>query len=122
MAQAGYSARIFENQTLDTTTNAAVYSTPFSGRKGSLWSLHYVWGGTPTSAITLWESNKVKPDQTDDTDWVQNSDVTFTNPAADTGKIIINVGNSASLWYRLKVVTSVSTGTFDTWAFAGKGS
>ena len=103
--------------TIDTTTNATIYSKPFSMQLGTVGSLHFIWTGTPTSEITFWESNKgEKPSLADDTDWVQNTDITFTQPTANASKGFYNFGNSGARWMRLKVVTTVSSGTFTCWA------
>ena len=105
----------YAEQDLDSTTNATVYSSTISTKYAPNWSIHYQWtkvGGTgATSTITLWASNIREPDASDDTDWVQNTDVTFTDPADDSGKALIEVGNSGAKHYRLKIVTASGTST-----------
>ncbi len=111
---------IMDAVTINTTTGATVRSKPFSMQYGTIASLHFIWTGTPTSTITLWESNKGEKPSTDDTDWVQNTDITFTQPAGSASKGLYNFGNAGARWYRVKVVTSVSSGTFTCWANTAK--
>lgn len=114
-------AKIMDAVTVDNTTNATKYSQPFSMQYGTVGSLHFEWTGTPTSTITLWESNKgekpgMNPSTSSDADWVQNTDITFTGPAGGASKGLYNFGNAGARWYRVKVVTSAGSGTFTCWA------
>lgn len=102
----------------DTDPTGTSYSTKFSMKKGSLFSLHIINGGL-TGTLTLWVSNKTNPDESDDTDWVENTDVTFT-ALAGASKEMINAGNAAARFYRVKYVHTSGTGDLDIWANFGE--
>lgn len=83
---------------------------------GSQFSLHIVFasGGSDLEAnIELWVSNKENPDETSDTDWVQNTtDITFTGiSAAASAKEEHTVGNASHQWYRISVNRTAGSGT-----------
>lgn len=101
----------------ETNPTGTTYSDKFSMRKASLFSLHIINGGV-TGTLTLWESNLPNPGLDDDTDWVQNTDVTFT-ALAGASKEMINAGNAASRWYRVRYVHSSGSADLDIWANFG---
>ena len=101
----------------ETDPTGTKYSTVFSLKQGSLFSLHIITGAI-TGTLTLWVSNMDDPGLTDDTDWVQNTDVTFT-AIAGASKEMINAGNAAGRFYRLRYVHSSGTGDLDVWANFG---
>lgn len=69
------------------------------------------WTGTPTGTFTLWFSNKDVPDETSDTDWVQDATWAPTNPAGAASKAAYAIGNLSHRWVRVKYTNSASTGT-----------
>lgn len=90
---------------------ATVYSDKFSTQWAEVWSTHLEWADDAADfavTVTLWASNKSTPDETDDDDWVQmvaanNYDgLPGGNPAAGSGKDLVDVGISGALWYRWK--------------------
>ena len=101
-----------------TNPTGTSYSNKFSMKKASLFSLHSVYGGL-TGTLTLWQSNLPDPDPDDDTDWVQNTDVTFT-ALSGASKQFQNAGNAAARWYRVKYVHGSGTGDLDIWANIGE--
>jgi hypothetical protein len=101
-----------------TDPTGTVYSDVISLKLGSLFSLHIITGAV-TGTMTLWVSNKDNPDLDDDDDWVENTDVTFT-AIAGTSKEMINAGNAAGRFYRVKYVHSSGTGDLDVWANYGE--
>lgn len=122
MSQATYFGKPFDAQAIDTGSNVTVYSEKFSMKRGSIWSLHVVWTGTPTSTVTLWQSNVEIPDESDDTDWVENTDLTMPAPAGSASKAFLNAGNAGARHYRLKVVTGSGSGTITAHVCGGKGA
>ena len=102
----------------ETDPTGTVYSEPFSMEHGSLFSLHCVYGGL-TGTLTLWQSNIPDPSLTDDTDWVENTDVTFT-ALSGAGKQFINAGNAAAYKYRVKYFHGSGTGDLDVYANKGE--
>lgn len=95
----------------DAVAVATYYSRPFQGKNGRPLSVHVQVTGTPTGTFTLWYSNKLKPDTANDNDWVQDSGFAPTNPAAGTAKFFTPIGNLVAKHARLKLVTTLSSGT-----------
>ena len=121
MSQAGYDKEIFADDNVMTGT-ATIYSDRFSMRKGSLFSMHFSYAGsTPTGTLTLWNSNKADPDPDSVTDWVENTDVTFTAIAGD-GKQFHTIGNAAAKFYMVRYVNASGTGVLVCDLFGGKGA
>ena len=116
---ADYNSEIFIDDNVMTGT-ATIYSDRFSMKRGSLFSLHLSYAGsTPTGTITLWQSNKPDPDPDSVTDWVQNTDVTFTAVAGD-GSQFINAGNAAARYYMVRYVNASGTGVLECWTNVGE--
>lgn len=120
-AQGGYSKRFYEGEAVSSTNT--YYSDRWSMLKGSIMSIHLI--AEQTSALvgtwTLCQSNKPNADPSSDTDWEQNTDVTFTAVSGDTSQFL-NIGNAGARWYRLKYVNTSGTGTIDAYILAGKGA
>ena len=87
------------------------YSWPWSGRLADGYGLHVNCTGTLTGTFTLWMSDKQKPDLSSDTDWVQDTGFTPTNPAGGVAKFRDDGGNAKSEWKRLKYVHASGSGT-----------
>lgn len=98
------------------TGTSTVYSLPMSASRAAYWSVHLVWSGTPNGTFTLWTSDVPQPSLADDTDWVQDTSFSPTNPAGSAGKMMDFVGNGACRWWRIKYVNSSSTGTLKGYA------
>ncbi len=94
---------------------ADAYSNKFHIKHGSNWSAHFVYTGTLSGTIELWASNKPKPSEANDTDWVKNATFTVTNPAGGSDKAFIEVGNSSGYHYRFKYVDTSGTGSIEAW-------
>ena len=102
----------------ETTPSGSTYGESFSLKRGSLFSLHIINAGL-TGTITLWASNLDSPGLTDDTDWVQITDVTFT-ALSGASKEFINAGNAAGRFYRIKYAQTSGTGNLAIWANYGE--
>jgi hypothetical protein len=83
-------------------------------------SLQLDFSGTGlTTAVTIWASNHANPDVTTDTAWVDiSADVNgiptiTTLTGTDVSMITIPRPFSASLHYKVKLVTSAGTGTLN---------
>lgn len=98
------------------TGTSTYYSTPFSADNGRPVSLHLVWTSTPTGTFTLWYSNKPNPSLADDTDWVQDTTWSPTNPAGSASKAFYTIGNLTAVRCRVKYVNASSSGTIIGWA------
>lgn len=92
------------------------YSTAIGAVDGQAVSFHCVWTGTPTGTFTLWYSNKPNADASSDTDWVQDTTFSPTNPAGSASKSFVTVGNLTALRVRLKYVNASGSGTIAAWA------
>tara|TARA_R110002020_G_scaffold207256_3_gene412684 strand:+ start:26516 stop:26854 length:339 start_codon:yes stop_codon:yes gene_type:complete len=93
------------------------YSNKFSLKNASLFSLHVINSGL-TGTLTLWVSNKPDPDAAV-ADWVQNTDVTFTALAGASTEMI-NAGNAAGRWYKVRYVHASGTANMEIWANFGE--
>jgi hypothetical protein len=96
------------------------YSSKIGGRDSDGCALHLQWTGTPTGTFTLWMSDKPYPSETDDSDWVQDTGFSPTNPAGAAGKMRDDMSNAKARWKRVKYVNSASTGTLFGWASVSK--
>jgi hypothetical protein len=114
-----YNAKIFDDGAMASTNT--IYSERFSLKQGSLFSLHLEWtedSASLTGTFTIWESNKPDPDPDSVTDWVQNTDITFT-AVSGAGSEFINVGNAAARFYMVRYVNATGAGTLQCWINAG---
>lgn len=110
--------KIFDDGAMASTNT--IYSKRFSMKMGSLFGLHFEWAGTsPSGTLTLWQSNKPDPAVDSVTDWVQNTDVTFTSPAGSDSKSFLNVGNAAARWYMVRYVNASGSGALQCWVNFG---
>lgn len=92
------------------------YSDVWSGKFADVWDIMLQWTGTPTGTFTLWATDKGDPGLADDSDWVQETSFTPTNPAGAAGKMRDNAANATGRKWRLKYVNSAGSGTLFGWA------
>lgn len=90
------------------SSTSTYYSLPWMSDDGQ--NIHHYWTGTPTGTLTLWYSSKDHPLLTDDSDWVQDTGFTPTNPAGSAGQSMDNSSNSKSKWKRTKYVNASGSG------------
>ena len=111
----------FKQQSIAISTTAA-YSDKIGMRLGTIFSAQFDWLASNSLTVTLWQSNKEAPDLTDDTDWVENTDLTL--PTADTtGKGFANASAAGARWYRYKfVLTAGGTDTLTLDVAVSKGA
>ncbi len=81
-------------------------------------SVHAVWTGDPTGTFTLQVSNKPKPDDATDTDWITWTPGTaIVNPAGSASQAMLIFDDARGApcpcrWARVKLVVSgVTSGT-----------
>lgn len=98
------------------------YSKVFGGAHSDGQSLQLEWTGTPTGTFTLWMSDKPNPDETDDDDWIQDTDFTPTNPAGSAGKMGDPAGNMKSNLKRIRYVNASGSGTLKGWVTVARGA
>jgi len=105
----------YEDHIYDQTNPTGnTYSKRISMKRASLFSLHIEYGAL-TGTITLWQSNKADPDPDSDTDWIQNTDVTFDALSGSGSSQFINAGNAAARYYKVKYAHTSGTGDLDIW-------
>jgi len=115
-----YNAEIFANDNAMASTNT-IYSERISMKQGSMFSLHIInteTTATVTGTITLWQSNLPDPNPDSVTDWVENTDVTFTG-VSGAGSQFINAGNSAARFYMVRYVNGTGAGVLSCWVNVG---
>lgn len=66
--------------------------------------------GTLTGTFTLWYSDEDQPALATDTDWVQDTSWSPTNPAGSTTKVKYVVSGLRGKWARVKYVNGSGTG------------
>lgn len=94
---------------------ATIYSDIWAGTHRDGYGLHIAYTGTLTGTLTLWMSDKPFPSVADDTDWVQDTAFSPTNPAGAAGKFRDDTGNAKSMHKRLKYVGASGAGTLFGW-------
>jgi hypothetical protein len=77
--------------------------------------------GTLAGTFTLWYSDEDQPGLADDTDWVQDSTITFTQPAGSATHIKYAVTDIPGAWYRIKYVHTSGTGSLKGYASRANG-
>lgn len=87
------------------------YSDVFSGAEADGYGLQLEWTGTPTGTFTLWMTEKANPSLADDTDWVQDTGFSPTNPAGSAGKFRDDTTGAKAFRKRVKYVNASGTGT-----------
>lgn len=113
-ADSGASGRAADGVAVSGTNT--YYSAPISGKQADGAGIHLQWTGTPTGTFTLWCSDKPHPSLTDDSDWVQDTAFSPTNPAGSASKMRDDTSNAKSKWKRVKYVNASGTGTLYGWA------
>jgi len=101
--------------TLDGTTTTN-YTGIIIVPRATVVSVQLVWtatSGSLNATATLQETNHPFPDSDTDTDWVDNADVTFTDPAGSDSKELENIGNMGASTFRIKFARSSSSGDRD---------
>lgn len=98
------------------TGTTTYYSTPIRIESLFRVSVHAEWTGTPTGTFTLWTSNKPKPIDSTDADWVAWTPGTaIVNPAGAAGKatLIWDDARGAGCpcrWVHVKYVNASGSG------------
>lgn len=95
------------------------YSQPVGVPDGKPVSFHVTFTGTPTGTLSLWYTNKPNANRANDTDWVQDSTFTPSNPAGAGVTAFYTVGNLTCKSARLKYVNAAGSGTVVAWATVG---
>lgn len=67
--------------------------------------------GTAAGTLTLWYSNDPEPSVADDTDWIQDTSWSPTNPAGSATKTLYTVTGVKARRARVKYVNSSGSGT-----------
>lgn len=91
------------------------YSKMWSGNNADSVALHLEWSGTPTGTFTMWFSDKPNPSEADDTDWVQDTSFSPTNPSGSASKFRDDMVIAPALRQRLKYVNASGSGTLKGW-------
>lgn len=87
-----------------------VYSLHWTGEDADGYGLSVFTTGTLTGTFTLWGTDKPLPNLTDDSDWIQDTGFTPTNPAGAAVKFRDDGGNAKANKKRLKYVSASGTG------------
>lgn len=101
------------------------YSKVFQAKNGKPLSMHVETTGTLTGTFTLWYSNKIKPNMTQDLsahdgDWVQDTTFVPTNPGGAV-KFFVPLGNLVAKHIRLKYVNATNSGNIGAWVETADG-
>ena len=86
------------------------YSFVWSGEDSDGYGLTVFTTGTLTGTWTLWATDKPFASEADDSDWVQDTGFTPTNPAGAASKYRDDGGNAKAYRKRLKYVNASGTG------------
>lgn len=96
------------------------YSDCWSGNNGDGESISLFWSGTPSGTFTLWMTDILNPGLADDTDWIQDTSFSPTNPSGSAGKMRDDAGNAKAFRKRIKYVNSSGSGTIKGYVTAPK--
>jgi hypothetical protein len=107
-------APVTEGVAVSSTTT--YYSKVWTGSDSDTCGIHLEWSGTPTGTFTLWMSDKYAPDETSDTDWVQDTGFSPSNPAGAAGKFRDDMSQAPARRKRIKYVNASGSGTLKGWA------
>lgn len=88
-----------------------VYSDMWTGESADGYNLSVFTTGTLTGTWTLWMTDKIQPTLADDSDWIQDTTFSPTNPAGAATKYMDAGGNAKAYRKRLKYVNASGTGT-----------
>lgn len=110
-------------QALIAVTGATTYySLPWTGADSDGYSLSLFWTGTPTGVFTQWYTDKPNASLADDSDWIEDTGFTPSNPAGAAGKMGDNVAIFKSLRKRLKYVNASGSGNLMGWVTIPTGA
>lgn len=101
----------YANDGVAVTGTNTYYSTKWTAQWSDIFAHTVQWTGTPAGTLTLWMTDKEAPSEADDSDWVQDTTYSPTNPAGAAGKFRDNVANGAARWVRIKYVNASGSGT-----------
>lgn len=86
------------------------YSQKISG--SAYLSIQLSWTGTPTGTFTVWGSDKLEPNEANDSDWFAITPTQAPgNPAGSASSTTGRVNEFNSLWKRVKYVNASGSGT-----------
>jgi len=102
------------------TSTGTFYSTPISLPEQAVVGIHLEWDAV-TDTDTFWASDKPKPDETDDADWVQVTTIVVTSPTGSESKHRYDLDRVGARWLRIKVVHGSGTGKRRGWATIKEG-
>lgn len=90
-------------------------SEPFKAALGSLWSIHFLFTGTPAGTLALFQSNVEAPGRDKTVNWVPvpTAEVDFTGkgPSGAAFESFIQISSSAALNYLLVYTNTAGSGT-----------
>jgi hypothetical protein len=91
------------------TASGTQYSAKVPVRNGAGgWTLET--SGTVAGTPTLWYSDHERPNEANDTDWVQDTGWAPTVPAGAATKVKYSFEGQKTRWFRIKFVTSGGSG------------
>lgn len=93
------------------TGSNTYYSKTWSGLDTDGAAATLMWTGTPNGTLTLWMTDKPNYSEADDSDWVQDTSFSPTNPAGSASKMRDDTSNAKAFRKRIKYVNSSSSGT-----------
>lgn len=102
------------------SSTSTYYSLPISATHAAFLAISLSWTGTPTGTFTLWATDRALPDLASDTDWVQDTTYSPSNPSGSASKTRDNMGNAVARFWRIKYVNSSGSGTLTGYATVDK--
>lgn len=100
---------------VEVSSTDTYYSKMWSGEATDAYDVQVEWTGDPTGTFTLQVSNKERPDETDDADWVTSTEITVVNPAGSASGFRQSCTGSPAYRKRLKYVNASGSGTLYGW-------
>jgi hypothetical protein len=104
------SGSLFRTPGVAASSTNTYYSQKMAPDREGLLGFQLETTGNLTGTFTLWYSDEERPALGTDTDWVQDTSWSPTNPAAGTTKVKYVVAGLKARWARVKYVNASGTG------------
>src|SRR5688572_26695083 len=104
------SGSLFKTDGVAASSTNTYYSAKMAPDKQGMLGFTLQTTGTLTGEFTLWYSDEDNPVLTDDTDWVEDTAWTDTDPAGTATKVKYVVEGLRARWARIKYVNASGTG------------
>jgi hypothetical protein len=121
MSRVSSPSLVFGSTQAPTALTGTQYSAPVHCGAGKGASFHLKWDTNPTTAISVWTTNRPANRRNDatDADWVEETAVVVAATGGAAGSRMVHLSDVQADEVRLKFVTSGGAGGMEVWAKSG---